>query len=155
MQYANKGAAPLPLDGKGLRIGIVQARFNEDITDALAAACLGELESLGVASSDIVHITVPGALEVPTALQALAVRGGFQALIALGCIIRGETYHFELVANESGAGVSRVALDARLPIANAVLTTENHAQAVARQEEKGRDAARVAVEMAQLLARIK
>jgi 6,7-dimethyl-8-ribityllumazine synthase len=154
MQDANKGAALQPLDGKGLRIGIVQARFNEDITDALAAACMGELESLGVRSADIVHVTVPGALEVPTALQALAARGGFQALIALGCIIRGETYHFELVANESGAGVSRVALDARLPIANAILTTENHAQAVARQDEKGKDAARVAVEMAQLLARI-
>ncbi|HYP83759.1 6,7-dimethyl-8-ribityllumazine synthase [Variovorax sp.] len=155
MQDSNKGAAPQPLDGKGLRIGMVQARFNEEITDALAAACLGELESLGVAPADIVHVTVPGALEVPVALQALATRGGFHALVALGCIIRGETYHFELVANESGTGVSRVALDARLPIANAVLTTENHAQAVARQDEKGRDAARVAVEMAQLLARLK
>jgi len=155
MQGSNKGAAPAPLDGKGLRIGIVQARFNEDITDALADACLGELQSLGVASSDIVHVSVPGALEVPSALQALAAGGNFHALVALGCIIRGETYHFELVANESGAGVSRVALDARLPIANAVLTTEDHAQAVARQDEKGRDAARVAVEMAQLLARLK
>ena len=153
MQGANKGAVQ-PLDGKGLRIGIVQARFNEDITHALAQACKGELESLGVAASDIEHVTVPGALEVATALQALAERGGFQALIALGCIIRGETYHFELVANESGASVSRVALDYRLPIANAILTTENHAQAEARRIEKGRDAAQVAVEMAQLLARL-
>ena len=153
MQGANKGAVQ-PLDGKGLRIGIVQARFNEEITDALADACLGELESLGVAAADIEHVTVPGALEVPTALQALAERGGYHALVALGCIIRGETYHFELVANESGASVSRVALDYRLPIANAILTTENFEQAVARQVDKGRDAARVAVEMAQLLARL-
>ena len=152
MQGANKGADAKPLNGKGLRIGIVQARFNADITDALAAACLSELESLGVAASDIHHLQVPGALEVPVALQALAERGGYHALVALGCIIRGETYHFELVANESGASVSRVSLDYRLPIANAIITTENLAQAVARQTDKGRDAARVAVEMAQLLA---
>jgi 6,7-dimethyl-8-ribityllumazine synthase len=149
--HANKGAEA-PLDGRGLRIGIVQARFNEDVTDALAAACQTELAALGVASEDITHLRVPGALEVPVALQALAQRGGYDALIALGCIIRGETYHFELVANESGASVSRIALDHRLPIANAILTTENLEQAVARQTDKGRDAARVAVEMARLLA---
>jgi len=153
MQFANQGKA-VALNGKGLRIGIVQARFNEDITNALASACLGELETLGVASGDIDHLMVPGALEVPTALQALAERGGYHALIALGCIVRGETYHFELVANESGASVSRVALDYRLPIANAILTTENLEQAIARQTDKGRDAARVAVEMAQLLSHI-
>ena len=152
MQGANKGADAKPLDGKGLRIGIVQARFNADITDALATACLAELEKLGVAAADIHHVQVPGALEVPVALQALAARGGYHALVALGCIIRGETYHFELVANESGASVSRIALDHRIPIANAILTTENMAQAVARQTDKGRDAAQVAVEMAQLLA---
>jgi 6,7-dimethyl-8-ribityllumazine synthase len=153
MQGANKGADNnTPLDGKGLRIGIVQARFNADITDALAAACLAELEKLGVAAEDIHHVQVPGALEVPVALQAMAVRGGYHALVALGCIIRGETYHFELVANESGASVSRVALDHRLPIANAILTTENLEQAIARQTDKGRDAAQVAVEMARLLA---
>ncbi|WP_018904624.1 6,7-dimethyl-8-ribityllumazine synthase [Variovorax paradoxus] len=153
MQGANKGADHnTPLDGKGLRIGIVQARFNADITDALAAACLAELEKLGVAAEDIHHVQVPGALEVPIALQAMAVRGGYHALVALGCIIRGETYHFELVANESGASVSRVALDHRLPIANAILTTENLEQAIARQTDKGRDAAQVAVEMARLLA---
>ncbi|MGJ7563386.1 6,7-dimethyl-8-ribityllumazine synthase [Variovorax sp. GB1R11] len=151
MQGANKGESK-PLDGKGLRIGIVQARFNADITDALAAACLAELESLGVSASDIHHLHVPGALEVPIALQALAERGGYHALVALGCIIRGETYHFELVANESGASVSRVSLDYKLPIANAIITTENLEQAVARQTDKGRDAARVAVEMARLLA---
>jgi 6,7-dimethyl-8-ribityllumazine synthase len=155
MQGANKGADAKPLDGKGLRIGIVQARFNADITDALAAACLAELEKLGVATDDIHHVQVPGALEVPVALQAMAVRGGYHALVALGCIIRGETYHFELVANESGASVSRIALDHRIPIANAILTTENMEQAIARQTDKGRDAAQVAVEMAQLLASLK
>ena len=151
MLHANKGAEA-PLDGRGLRIGIVQARFNEDITDALAAACLAELSALGVATEDVTHLRVPGALEVPVALQALAQRGGYQALVALGFMVRGETYHFELVANESGASVSRIALDHRLPIANAILTTENLEQAVARQTDKGRDAARVAVEMARLLA---
>jgi len=151
MQHANKGA-DRALDGKGLRIGIVQARFNEDITDALARACRAELAALGVAESDINHVSVPGALEVPLALQALAHCKRYDALVALGCIIRGETYHFELVANESGASVSRVGLDYRIPIANAILTTENLEQAIARQTDKGRDAARVAVEMARLLA---
>jgi 6,7-dimethyl-8-ribityllumazine synthase len=151
MQNADKGTAASPLDGKELRIGIVQARFNESITDALAAACRDTLLDLGVQDEHITHVTVPGALEVPLALMALAERDEFDALIALGCIIRGETYHFELVANESGAGVSRVGLDYGIPIANAILTTENLDQAVARQTEKGRDAAYVAVEMANLL----
>jgi 6,7-dimethyl-8-ribityllumazine synthase len=139
------------LNGKKLKIGIVQARFNAAVTDALAAACLAELRQLGVADKDIDHITVPGALEVAVALQALAEKSSYDALIALGCIIRGETYHFELVANESGAAVTRVALDYQVPVANAILTTENLEQAVARQTEKGTDAARVAVEMANLL----
>ena len=147
---AEKGTADR-LDGKSLYIGIVQARFNESITDALASACLAELETLGVNPKHIEHVRVPGALEVPVALQALAEKDKFDALIALGCIIRGETYHFELVANESGAGVSRISLDYQLPVANAIITTENIEQAVARQTDKGRDAARVAVEMANLL----
>ncbi len=151
MQAADKGQAQ-HLDGQGLKIGIVQARFNEGITNALAQACTAELKALGV--SDITHVQVPGALEVPLALQALAEQDEFDALVALGCIIRGETYHFELVANESGSAVTRIGLDYKLPIANAILTTENLAQAVARQDEKGRDAARVAVEMACLLERL-
>ena len=142
------------LDGKKLHIGIVQARFNESITNALWDACHKELLALGVQEKRIRHVTVPGALEVATALQALAERDEFDALIALGCIIRGETYHFELVANESGAAVTRVGLDYQVPIANAILTTENVEQAVARQTEKGRDAARVAVEMAHVLEQI-
>jgi len=150
MQDADKGAAA-GLDGTDLRIGIVQARFNAAITDRLAESCLAELQALGVADRHIRHVKVPGALEVPTALQALAASDDWDALIALGCIIRGETYHFELVANESGAGVTRVALDHEIPIANAILTVENEAQARARAGDKGRDAARVAVEMANLL----
>ena len=139
------------MNGKKLKIGIVQARFNANITDALALACKAELLALGVAEKDITLVSVPGALEVAVALQALAEKASFDALIALGCIIRGETYHFELVANESGAAVTRLALDYQIPIANAILTTENLAQAQARQDDKGRDAARVAIEMANLL----
>lgn len=150
---AEKGTAD-NLDGKELVIGIVQARFNESITNALAQACRAELTALGVQEKNIDHMFVPGALEVPVALQALAEKGSYDALVALGCIIRGETYHFELVANESAAGVTRVALDYQVPIANAILTTENEEQAVARQVDKGRDAARVAVEMANLLEQI-
>ncbi|MBS0593383.1 MAG: 6,7-dimethyl-8-ribityllumazine synthase [Proteobacteria bacterium] len=150
MQHADQGSAQ-GLDGTGRRVGIVQARFNEPVTAELLRACLAELAALGVAEADIRRVQVPGALEIPLALQALADGDDFDALIALGCIVRGETYHFELVANESGAGVSRVALDHRLPVANAILTVENEAQAWARAADKGRDAARVAIEMAQLL----
>ena len=157
MLDANQGtlaASDSRLNGKKLRIGIVQARFNEPITNPLAQACKAELLALGVAEKHIDLLQVPGALEVPVALLALAEKLEYDALVAVGCIIRGETYHFELVANESGAGVSRVALDYQIPIANAILTTENLAQAIARQTEKGRDAARVAVEMANLLSDI-
>lgn len=150
---AEKGKAD-KLDGKGLCIGIVQARFNESVTNALALACKAELATLGVEAKDIDHVFVPGALEIPIALQALAEKNSYDALIALGCIIRGETYHFELVANESAAGVTRVALDYQLPIANVILTTENMEQAIARQNEKGVDAARVVVEMANLLDQV-
>ena len=124
---------------------------SSSVTDTLSAACKAELLALGVLEQNIRLITVPGALEVPVALMAMAEQQEYDALVAIGSIIRGETYHFELVANESGAGVSRVALDYQLPIANAILTTENLEQAVARQTEKGRDAARVAVEMANLM----
>ncbi|HET8746654.1 MAG TPA: 6,7-dimethyl-8-ribityllumazine synthase [Ramlibacter sp.] len=150
---ADKGTADR-LDGKELVIGIVQARFNQGVTDALAQACLEALRAHGVQEKNIDHVLVPGALEVPVALQAMAEKGGYDALVALGCVIRGETYHFELVANESAAGVTRVALDYQLPIANAILTTENMEQALARQVEKGRDAALVAIEMANLVDEI-
>jgi len=150
MQGSDKGQAA-SLNGEDLRIGIVQARFNDAITGALAEACLAELLALGVSEKHIRHVTVPGALEVPIALNAMADSEDYDALVALGCIIRGETYHFELVANESGAAVTRVGLDHQIPIANAILTVENLEQAWARAEEKGRDAARVAVEMANLM----
>ena len=150
MQDADTGSTG-ELMGEGLRNGIVRARFNADITAKLTQACLAELERLDVEADDIKLVNVPGALEIALALKAMAESGAFDALIALGCVIRGETYHFELVANESGAGVTRVALDHQVPVANAILTVENEAQAWARAEEKGRDAARVAVEMANLL----
>jgi 6,7-dimethyl-8-ribityllumazine synthase len=150
MQGANQGDVA-GLDGEGLSIGIVRARFNAAITERLAESCLAELARLNVPVKHVKHVTVPGALEIPLALQVLADSDDYDALIALGCIIRGETYHFELVANESGAGVTRVSLDHGVPIANAILTVENEAQAWARAEDKGRDAARVAVEMANLM----
>ena len=150
MKDADQGPAA-NLDGEGMRIGIVRARFNDAVTSALADACLKELAALGVDTRHIRQVRVPGALEIPVALKAMAESEDYDALIALGCIVRGETYHFELVANESGAGVSRVALDHLLPVANAILTVESEAQAWARAEDKGRDAARVAVEMANLM----
>jgi 6,7-dimethyl-8-ribityllumazine synthase len=133
------------LDGRGLAVAVVQARFNAAIVDALAAGCIAELERLGV--TRIEHVKVPGALELPLALQALAHSERYDCMVALGCVIRGETYHFELVCNDSGRGVMDVQLTTGIPIANAILTVENEAQAQARLP-KGADAARVAVEMA-------
>ncbi|MYM31633.1 6,7-dimethyl-8-ribityllumazine synthase [Duganella sacchari] len=144
------GSYETNLNGEDLRIGVVQARFNEDICHGLLSACLAELKHLGVADEDILHVTVPGALEVPLVLQKMAESQQFDALIALGAVIRGETYHFELVSNESGAGITRIGLDFGIPIANAILTTENDEQAEVRMAVKGADAARVAVEMANL-----
>ena len=151
MHHPDLSATRTDMNGSALHIGIVQARFNPEITNALAQACLAELKVLKVPTNHIHHVQVPGALEVPVALQALAQTQRFDALIALVCIIRGETYHFELVANESGSAITQLALDHGLPIANAILTTEDLPQAVARQTDKGRDAARVAVEMALLM----
>lgn len=150
MQGSNQGA-DAPLDGDGLRIAIVRARFNDAVTRRLEESCIAELAQLGVSAKHIRQVSVPGALEIPLALKALAESEEHDALIALGCVIRGETYHFELVANESAAGLTRVGLDHDLPIANAILTVDNEAQAWARAEDKGRDAARVAVEMANLM----
>jgi 6,7-dimethyl-8-ribityllumazine synthase len=151
VQAANKGAAAARLSGADLRIGIVHARFNAEVTQALVEACRAELRTLGVADKHVKLVGVPGALELPLALAMLADSNHYDALVAIGCVVRGETYHFELVANESAAGVSRVALDHSLPVANAILTVENLEQAWARVADKGRDAARVAVEMANLM----
>ncbi len=142
------------LAGADLRIGIVQSRFNEPVCMVLRDACVGELLRLGVAAEDILVATVPGALEIAFALQKMAQVEQFDALIALGAVIRGETYHFELVADQSAAGISRVAREFDIPIANAVLTTETDEQAHGRAEDKGMDAARVAVEMANLTSRL-
>ena len=142
-------------DGAGVRVGIVMARFNLDICEGLLSACTDELLALVVARSDIRIVTVPGALEIPLVLQTMAKSGNYDALVALGAVVRGETYHFELVSNEMGAGVTRVGLDTGLPIANGVLTTENDDQAIARMREKGADCARAAVEMANLLKAVR
>ncbi len=140
--------------GADLRIGIVQSRFNEPVCQALRKACVAELLVLGVLAEDILVATVPGALAIPFALQKMAGSQQFDALVGLGAVIRGETYHFELVSNESAAGISKVALTFDLPVANGVLTTENAAQAEVRADVKGREAARAAVEMANLASRL-
>lgn len=137
-------------DGEGLRIGIVRARFNDEHTSALLAACLTELGRLGVEADDVAYASVPGALEIPLALAKFAQTGQYDALIALGTVIRGETYHFEVVSDQSARGIAEVALHFGMPIANAVLTCDTDVQAQARVQEKGADAARVAVEMANL-----
>ena len=138
-------------EGGGLRIGIVVARFNAEIGDGLLASCTAELTRLGVAADDVTIVSVPGALEAPLALQQMAQSDTYDALIALGAVIRGETYHFEIVANESARGIMSVQLDTGIPVANGILTTENDDQAVARMAQKGADCAAVAVEMANLL----
>lgn len=130
-----------------MRLGIVASRFNEEISGELLTRARAEAGKLGI--EDLTVHTVPGALEIPSALQWLAQTGGFDALVALGCVIRGETYHFEIVASESARGVMDVALDFGLPVANGILTTEDEAQAIARLD-KGAEAVRVAVEMAKL-----
>lgn len=139
------------LNGTGLRIGIALSRFNRDIGDGLLAAATATLTRQGVKAADMVIVTVPGALELPLALQKMAQSGRFDALIALGAVIRGETYHFEIVANEMAAGIMRVNLDTGVPIANGVLTTDTDDQAAQRVFTKGRDAALCAIEMARLL----
>jgi 6,7-dimethyl-8-ribityllumazine synthase len=144
------GVLEADLNGQDLRIGIVQARFNEDHCLALTNTCINELISLGVSQSDIKLVTVPGALEIPFALQKLAETGEFDGLVALGAVIRGETYHFELVSNESASGITRISIDSGLPIANGVLTCDTDEQAQVRVNVKGADCAKAVVEMANL-----
>lgn len=142
------------LEGEGLRIGIAMSRFNPEVGDGLLSSCTATLVRLGVAREDVLIVTVPGALELPLALQKLANSGRFDALIALGAVIRGETYHFEVVSDRSAEGIMTVQLDAGLPVANGVLTTEDDDQALARMGLKGAECAEAAVEMANLLRRI-
>ena len=139
------------LDGNGLRIGIVQSRFNSEISEGLLGACRAQLVQQGVSEDDITLATVPGALEIAVVLLHMAESGKYDALIALGAVIRGETYHFEIVANESARCVNEVQLACGVPVANAILTTDTDAQAIERIIVKGEEAAQVAIEMANLL----
>lgn len=139
------------LDGKGLRIGIVQSRFNTEVCEGLLGACRAQLVQQGVGEDDITLATVPGALEIPLVLLHMADSEKFDALIALGAVIRGDTYHFEVVSNESARGVGDVQLACGVPIANAILTTDTDEQAIERMHVKGSEAALVAIEMVNLL----
>jgi 6,7-dimethyl-8-ribityllumazine synthase len=130
-----------------MRLGIVASRFNEEISAPLLERAKAEAARLGV--TELVVESVPGALEIPLALQWLAQSGRFDALAAIGAVIRGETYHFEVVSNESARGVTDVALEFGIPVANGILTTENEEQARARLD-KGAEAVRAALEMARL-----
>ncbi|HVF64349.1 MAG TPA: 6,7-dimethyl-8-ribityllumazine synthase [Casimicrobiaceae bacterium] len=136
--------------GASRRIGIVLSRFNPEIGDALLASALRALNDAGVGENDIVVVTVPGALETPIALQRMAQSGDYDALIAVGAVIRGETYHFEIVANESARGVSEVALQFGIPVGNGILTCDTDDQARARAHAKGYEAAQVALELVNL-----
>lgn len=139
------------LDGQHLHIGIVLGRFNEDIGQLELQSCLNALAELGVKESSVLLTTVPGALEMGVVLQQMAASDEFDALIALGAVIRGDTYHFEVVSNESASAISRVSLDYGIPIANGVLTCDTDEQAQVRADLKGRECAECAVEMANLL----
>lgn len=152
--YDNIHEIETNLDGSELRIGIIMSRFNIDIGEGLLSACTAELKNLGVKDTHILLSTVPGALEIPIALQKMALSDEFDALIALGGVVRGDTYHFEVVSNESTSGVTAVQLDMGIPIANGILTTETSDQAIERMSQKGSDVARTAVEMANLLLRL-
>jgi 6,7-dimethyl-8-ribityllumazine synthase len=153
-QYGNITEIEKDLNGEGLRIGIVMSRFNIDISEGLLGSCVAELAKLGVQQADVTLITVPGALEVPLVLEKMALSDRYDALIALGAVVRGDTYHFEIVANESCNGITQVQLDSGIPIANGILTTDTEEQALARMAVKGADCAMVAVEMANLLQKI-
>lgn len=154
-QYNNMEEIEPDHNGAGLRVGIVVGRFNSDIGDGLLSSCTAALMKQGVDAKDVRIATVPGALEIPLTLQTMARSGKFDALIALGAVVRGETYHFEIVSNESCAGIMRVQLDTGVPVANGILTTEDDDQALARMAQKGADCALAVVEMAHLLRKIK
>ena len=150
-RYDNIDEIEPDLNGTGLRVGIVMSRFNTAVGEGLLSSCTASLLRQGVAADEIAIVTVPGALEAPLVLQRMAQSGRYDALIALGAVIRGETYHFEIVSNESASGILSVQLDSGVPIANGILTTDNDDQALARMMEKGADCAMAAIEMANLL----
>ncbi len=151
--YDNIPEVETTLVGAELRIGIVMSRFNIEVAEGLLGACTAELTRQGVQGPNMLLATVPGALEIPLALQKMALSDQFDALVALGAVIRGDTYHFEIVANESARGLTTVQLDTGIPVANGILTTDNDDQALARMTQKGIEAARAAIEMANLLAK--
>lgn len=153
-KYDNITELERNLDGSALRVGVAMSRFNIDVSEGLLGACTSELIKRGVPEEAVTIATVPGALELPLILKEMALTDDYDALIALGAVIRGETYHFEVVSNESARGITQVQLETGIPVANAVLTTENDEQALARMTEKGREAALVAIEMANLLKQI-
>jgi len=153
-RYDNIAELEPDLNGSGLRIAIVMSRFNSDVGEGLLAACTSALLRHGVAPQNILIATVPGALEIPVALQKLAASGSYDALVALGAVIRGETYHFEIVSNESADGITQVQLDSGVPVANGVLTTDTDDQALHRMQQKGAEAAECAIEMANLLRQL-
>jgi 6,7-dimethyl-8-ribityllumazine synthase len=149
-----KGETP-ELTGSDLRIAIVVARFNEDVTRRLLRGALNALKERGIEDPDV--LWVPGSLELPVTALALAEKGNHDAIVCLGCVIRGETYHFELVANQAAAGIMQVQLDTGVPVAFGVITTEDKEQALARsgpKNNKGADAAEAAIEMANLMREI-
>ncbi|MDO8438179.1 MAG: 6,7-dimethyl-8-ribityllumazine synthase [Nitrosomonadaceae bacterium] len=153
-RYDNILELEAELNGTGLRVGIVMSRFNIDVSEGLLGACTAELTKCGVQESAMLLVTVPGALEIPLVLQKMALTDQFDALIALGAVIRGDTYHFEVVANESASGVAAVQLDTGIPVANGILTTQTDDEALARMGRKGAEAAQVAIEMANLLRQL-
>ena len=149
-----KGAKP-DLTGGDLRIAVVVSRFNEEVSKRLLRGALAALEEHGVEDPDV--LWVPGSLELPVTALALAERGNHDAIVCLGCVIRGETYHFELVAGQAAAGIMQVQLDTGVPVASGVLTTDDKEQALARsgpKNNKGADAAEVAIEMANLMREV-
>ena len=150
-RYDNIEELEPKFDGKGLRIGIVMSRFNQEIGEGLLSSCTAALAKHGVSSSDMLIATVPGALEAPIALQKMARSGHYDALVVLGAVVRGDTYHFEVVANESASGITSVALQTGVPIANGILTTDDEDQALVRMSQKGAECALAAIEMANLL----
>ena len=153
-RYDNILELEAELNGTGLRVGIVMSRFNIDVSEGLLGACTAELTKCGVQESAMLLVTVPGALEIPLVLQKMALTDQFDALIALGAVVRGDTYHFEVVANESANGVAAVQLDTGIPVANGILTTQTDDEALARMGRKGAEAAQVAIEMANLLRQL-
>ncbi len=143
------------LTGNGLRVGIVMSRFNLPVCEGLLSACVAELKRLGVADADMEIANVPGALEIPLVLQTMAGSGRFDALVALGAVIRGDTYHFEVVSNDACRAIMEVQLDTGVPIANGILTCDTDEQAEVRMQPKGSDCAQAAVEMANLQKALK